>query len=405
MSSMARRPPRLLRWAGLPAAAMAGLAAVYAARHSTAVFLIFFGVGALWLAAAAALAAGRLRDLLILAASTAIALAAIEGAGLVVDRNHPRAENFGRYTQDYIGFNPVLGAAPARAGVFDSRKIDVDSGRIIYDVSYTIDDSLLRRTVSPPTGGLLAFFGDSFTFGEGVGDAETLPQRTVELAGGRLRALNFGFHGYGPQQFLRAMETGLFDGLLKPDLRLVVFQTAPWHAERTSCTADFVADAPRYRLDDGVPVFDGACAGGIWKLVHHQFEKSAAFRVFLQPALASGIGRADVELYVAVVARAVALARERYGAPTLILYLAYDDAYLKSSGFSNEDIVTRLRAAGADVVDATLAAPDGTPLKRYDRPSPYIIAGDGHPTALAQDERAQILVRHLRSTMPDLLAP
>jgi hypothetical protein len=68
--------------------------------------------------------------------------------------------------------------------------------------------------ISAPTGLTAAFFGDSMTFGQGVPDAYTLPQAFADATGHRWRVLNLAFPGYGPQQFLRSLETDIFRDLL-----------------------------------------------------------------------------------------------------------------------------------------------------------------------------------------------
>ena len=78
-------------------------------------------------------------------------------------------------------------------------------GETLYAVVYSVDKRGLR--VEPPLAPghgdrCVLFFGCSYTFGEGVNDAETLPYRTGVLAEGRLRMINFGLHGYGPHQML-----------------------------------------------------------------------------------------------------------------------------------------------------------------------------------------------------------
>jgi hypothetical protein len=52
------------------------------------------------------------------------------------------------------------------------------------------------------------------TFGQGVPDADTLPQAFADATGHRWRVLNLAFPGYGPQQFLRSLETDIFRDLL-----------------------------------------------------------------------------------------------------------------------------------------------------------------------------------------------
>jgi hypothetical protein len=47
------------------------------------------------------------------------------------------------------------------------------------------------------------------------------------------------------------------DLLIEP--HLFVFLTAPWHAERTACTSNFVLRAPRYVMVEGRPAYKDKC--------------------------------------------------------------------------------------------------------------------------------------------------
>src|SRR5260370_37551810 len=108
------------------------------------------------------------------------------------------------------------------------------------------------------------------------------------------------------------------------------------------------------------------------------------YRVYLQPVLL-GARPAGLELYIAILIRAGQLAREKYGVPTIILYLP-DDGYLRGSGYTDQQIMQRLRDGGLIVIDGGIdqgAFPN----------QPLIIPGDGHPTGLANRLRAD-LVRH-----------
>ena len=79
------------------------------------------------------------------------------------------------------------------------------------------------------------FFGDSFTYGEGVNDDETLPYLFEKLSGGRYRAYNLAFHGYGPQQMLRVIETGLLEKMVSDQRPLiVVYEALVQHIERAA---------------------------------------------------------------------------------------------------------------------------------------------------------------------------
>ena len=199
----------------------------------------------------------------------------------------------------------------------------------------------------------------------------------ADLSGRQLRVLNLAVGSYGPQQFLRALETDLFRDVLEQP-RLFVYLTSQWHAERTSCMPEFVFLAPRYELIDGRPTFKGRCHGIVYALL----ARSAIYRAFVEPAMMH-IAPSDIDLYTGILIRAAELAREKYSAPTVILYLP-DPGYARQSGFSDEQIMQRLRHAGLKVIDVW--------LDQQDYPGqPLAIPGDGHPTGIANLARAKIL--------------
>src|SRR5262249_13543248 len=85
--------------------------------------------------------------------------------------------------------------------------------RVLFDVTYTIDGNGFR--VVPTSATLaqcrVAFLGDSFTFGWGLADAETMPNQFVAASAGLYRGYNLAQSGYGPHQMLRMLETERFD--------------------------------------------------------------------------------------------------------------------------------------------------------------------------------------------------
>jgi hypothetical protein len=338
----------------------------------------FYGL-ALGFAAAvfAAAVVRRLRHAFIVVASVVLCLAVAEAYALVVSA--PAIEI---RTPGYSLPDPVLGWRPGHPGVFHHRSLDGKTGSVIYDIDYTIDEYRNRQVISAPTGTSIAFFGDSMTFGQGVPDAETLPQAFADATGDQWRVLNFAFPGYGPQQFLRALETDMFRDLLT-EPRLFVFLTAPWHAERSACTSNFVLRAPRYVMVEGRLVYKDKCIDHWPVWLRYWLTRTAIYSVFLEPVF-GGAGPADMDLYVAILIRAGQLARERYGVPTLILYQPYD-AYVRRAGFTDQQIMQRLRDGGLIVIDAGLDPNDfpGQNLR---------IPGDGHPTGVANRAWA-VLVR------------
>jgi hypothetical protein len=343
----------------------------------------FAGLAFIAACAIAGLLRAWLRDAFVVVASLCLGLVAIE-AYLAVTH----AGTLEVRTPGYSVSRPILGWGPEHAGVFHLHKMAPGSRATVFDVDYTIDANLLRRTEASASGPLVAFFGDSLTFGTGLPDKATLPQQFADLYDRKIGVLNAGFPGYGPQQFLRAQEMGLFDPLLRGRVKLFVYETAVWHAERSSCIAGFMLRAPRYVLEKGVPTYEGAC-----------YQNWAHLPVELATNVMPGLAKitpADVDLYVAILGRAAALSRDKYGAPTLIVYLPADPGYLRRIGLTDADIMDKMRKAGLQVIDAGLdpaAYPD----------TPLAIPGDGHPTAKANALRAAMIKDFVTRTYPGLL--
>ncbi|MBV8850717.1 MAG: SGNH/GDSL hydrolase family protein, partial [Methylobacteriaceae bacterium] len=348
---------------------LAGAAILYNTGYTNYTLLISLTLGFLFLVGVMIVVRGRLRDAALVIASIVLCLIVAETYEVITSRR-----SLAELPADFADSRPVLGWGPVKAGSFNAKKTDPKTGAVIYETTYTIDEHLLRQTSSAASGPTVAFFGDSFMFGEGLPDDQTLPQIFSDLTDRKLRVLNFAFPGYGPQQFLRALETRMYDDLLR-EAGLVVFETAAWHAERTACSPPFTLRAPRYVMRDGAPVYVGACAEGLTRLAREILGHSAAFRALVQPAQGPP-NRADIDLYIAIVGRAATLARENYNVPTLVLYLPYTPAYLEPSGYTNEEIMQKLRDTGVEVLSGWINPLDYANLT-------LVIPGDGHPTGAA----------------------
>jgi len=288
----------------------------------------------------AAVVGGRLRDAFIVVASVGLGLIVAEAYALVASA--PAIETS---TPGYSVPRSIVGWGAGPPGVYRARKLDGSSGSVINDV-------------------------------------DTLPQAFADATGHRWQVLNLAFPGYGPQQFLRALETDIFRNLLT-EPRLFVFLTAPWHAERSSCLSEFVADGPRYVMVDGMPHYEGTCREHWPVRLRGLWTRTAIYSVFFEPVF-GGARSADIDLFVGILVRAGQLAREKYGVPTLILYWP-DEAYARRAGVTDSQIMGRLRDGGLIVIDARLDPKDfgGQGLQ---------IPGDGHPTGVANRARA-LLVR------------
>ena len=122
-------------------------------------------------------------------------------------RKVPRIEysNSGRLfrvTDELLGFKHL-----ANVQVSSIKKVD---RKIAYNATYSTDAYGRRTTpathLEPPSNFIL-FFGDSFTFGEGVNDNETLPFYVGQMAS-KYRVYNYGVMGYGPQGMLAELRDG-----------------------------------------------------------------------------------------------------------------------------------------------------------------------------------------------------
>jgi hypothetical protein len=338
------------------------------------------------LAGVASLFHGKVRDGLVVLASLVFGLCAIEGVATVLQ---PKTL-INVVTKGWSIRRPVIGWGPEHAGRYHDEKRDPKTGAVIYVGDYTIDANLLRQTTSGEKGPAIVFFGDSFTFGLGVNDAETLPQAFANLLDRKARVLNLGFNGYGPQQFLRELETGLFDPLIGSRPRLFIFLTAIWHAERTACKAFWAPYAPLYSLENDQIVFKGACNEGPSLWLREWLENMASYRLLVEP-IRHSLSHDDVDLYIRILLAAVSLAKEKYGVATLIPYIA-----VPVWGSTNDEIVQRLRNGGAMVVDASLAKEEASGAL-------ISIKGDGHPTPLANRLRATIVKDYIETHVPEIL--
>jgi hypothetical protein len=366
------------------------LIALMEARHPFPSFrLATFILAFLALAGMAARLRGKLRGGLVVLASLAFGLSIIEATAAI-----------GETKELYVVTNglsvpqPIIGWGPEHAGRFHAEKTDPKSGVPIYRLDYTIDSNLLRETHSVETGPTIVFFGDSITFGEGLNDAEALPQVFADLLGRKQRVLNLGFSGYGPPQFLAELQTGRFDGVIGAQPRLFVFMTMAEHAERTACKPFWARLGPQYALENGHVALKGACYESLTVRVREWLRNMASYRLFIEPYL-QHVSHENVELYIRILLAAVNLAKEKYGVATLIPYLPAD-GYLNGTGFSDDAIIQRLRDGGAMVVDVSLAKEEAAGAKLR-------IEGEGHPTPLANRLRASLLAEYIENRMPGIL--
>ena len=303
---------------------------------------------------------------------------------------------------DLFGKHDVLGWAPTKGRTFFETTRFANT--LIYKVRYTIDKHGLR--VAPPfvaapdeQARCLLFFGDSFTFGEGVRDQETMPYRVGQKSHGRYQVYNFGFLGYGPHQMLAQLQEGLVDTAIHCKPAYTIYQALPDHVSRAAGLEAWDQFGPKFvRTDNGSVVqrghFEDEKKGGFlaglrrfhYSLPNeakHYLEKSALYKGLLY--LHRPVNDHDIDLCLRIVDQSRHTLEARYeGVQFHVLF--WD--------FSGEDptetkLIQGLRAQNIKVHLIS----DILPEYRDHENRFEIHPADGHPNKLAYELLADYILR------------
>jgi len=255
-------------------------------------------------------------------------------------------------------------------------------GRTLYRATYTTTGEGTRTTPPAPAGApTYLFMGASVMFGQGLSDDETLPARFAALTGGRVRTVNFSAPGYAVNNLVRAFEVGRLDGYR--GVAAVVTWITPSLLEWGAGDAEWLAESPRYVLGGGEPGHTGTFR-------EHRFADPLAGLAYLARKHLPFVRRigerqrqeAQADLFVAMVVRLQALARERLGAPLIVVHSWFDgDDRLAA-------VLDRLRAQDVPLLSVAEQT-HGRPFGELQFPH------DGHPTALTDELIAIELKRRL----------
>jgi len=285
----------------------------------------------------------------------------------------------GAYTAGgYFQSDKELGGSlvPGRRTVSAVKKSN--DGNLIYSASYTIDEFGFRAMPHVPNApDTVYFFGCSFTFGEGVNNADTFAYRYSLLSGRRVR--DFGVHGYGPHQMLRALETDRPKRLGIPDPpALVIYVALSTHVYRAAGKVSWDSHGPHYEIRNGKAEYLGPFSDQ-----HENWLRRILNRSFVISRLAQPWRhRADLERYVAIVKKSRDLVAQRYGVPFVVVLW---DFYGKREERRDATwIFTRLAREGVKVVRLSEAIPD------LGEPRLYILH-DGHPRPPLHEKVAQAI--------------
>lgn len=172
-----------------------------------------------------------------------------QSLGMPAGTGHPKG--FYELTDD-VGYIPK-----ANAEMTDRSEAN---GRVIYSVTYNSGPDHFRVVpAAPQAEACVLLFGDSFTFGTGVGNDETFAAQIVKQSGGKVAAHNFGIAGWGPHQFLAGLQSGRFQRAAQCKVTDAVFLMIPSLIWRTAgVTNPWDTNGPRFHVtQDGRPMRNG----------------------------------------------------------------------------------------------------------------------------------------------------
>jgi hypothetical protein len=289
-----------------------------------------------------------------------------------------------------------FGSQP-QPGVFTAKKLAAN-GDIIYDTVFTIGNDGFRVTprYEAKQNHRMNFLGDSFTFGEGVADNQTMAYYSGDLVSsqsdGKLHPLqvkNYGIHGWGVHQSLAILQSNLDH---RADVQFVL--TAPWHASRSACADFFTMGSPKYKLEDtGLVKRNGYCRSFAWvehspKALRGLITSSKIFNLIQDSLLVINDQDKQIELYLGIL-KTIQVEAKNSGEQLVIGFIKADDKWFIGS-YTNEKILSELKSASIRVIDMTLADKNELLDRKY-----YLHNQDKHPTALGNLERSKLLVNQL----------
>ena len=265
----------------------------------------------------------------------------------------------------------------------------------VYRADYTIGADGWRATPEAPAGAdAYIFMGDSCVFGQGLADGQTLAAQFAKANDFKVRTALVAVPGYGPNHLVRAFEVGLLDRYLGQPVKAVVTWIKPQDLARVTGDETWLASSPRYVLENGKLRYTGSFSEYRWSnpidgLVHFAGEQFA----FVKAIGMRQRQERQADLLVAQIERLQALAREKFGAPLVVVYQWPDKPGPPEAGtdFDRQALIAifdRIHRLGTPLLSVERLL-DGIEVSRWTIPH------DGHPSALADHLVAAELKRRL----------
>ncbi len=255
---------------------------------------------------------------------------------------------------------------------------------LVYDVVTTTDENGFRRDGLPAVDGpRVMLLGDSFTFGEGLNDDETLGYFFKKKS---FDAVNIGMPGTGPHQSLRQLQVGL-PRKGAQTYRYIVLTVIDDHLVRANGGRPWLRDSPRFEVD---------ASGQLVLMGNFQSRFAFVEKVLIGSRVVSMIVDAfesdsteEERRFVGILSEIDRLAAAEYGAKLLVVYHA-GTVILGDLVGNRAKMHELFRRAGVDFIDIYAALPD---IER--NMNRYLIPFDAHPTGALNEAIVDLIVPRL----------
>ena len=256
----------------------------------------------------------------------------------------------------------------------------------LYNVKYTIDSNGQRITPTVNNDSVsvtIVFFGDSFTFGDGLNDNQSLPYRVGIKGKGKVKVYNFALHGYGPHQMLASIESGLVEKIIQPKGKVYfVFQSITDHLRRCSGDAPWDSHGPKYLINKDNKLHNTGH-------FDDDFFKFALNRSYIYKAITKNgldITHDKIKLYAAIMETTKNDLLAKY--PDAQFKVIYWDL---PTDETNNFVITSLREKNIDI---SLISKD-IGIDSVSLPE-YVIKDDNHPNVKAVELLSDFLIKMIK---------
>ena len=298
---------------------------------------------------------------------------------IIVDRNGKKLPLFsvntlGEYRDSLTGIKPNMHGIDRRVRIFYN-----GSTKIVFEAEYTINFLGFRNVpfhTNTPLEPPLIFFGDSFTFGDGVNDSEVYVNLIAEKLKGQRNVYNFGKSGGSPAEMLFFLQNN-------------VLEKAEVKPEPPGQAYYLIINDHRYR------VLGNRTRVQAKTLTKRQkaeilFAYWTRMRLFYRSALFEAIcSRFHRDLYITYLKEAEELLQKKYGISLTVI--VYPDCM--------PDLIGELKQAGFRLLYLKDVMPGyiGYHTRKVDLR--YEIPYDGHPTPNTHKIIADYLLKHIQQNV------